>query len=253
MPTSEAEALVVDGLEVCYGENAAVAGLSFSVARGETLALLGANGAGKTTLLRAISGQLPVAEGEVKLEGRRITGMRPHRIARLGLLHVPEGRQVVAPLDVSENLKVAALASKRCPPDQLASALGKVFDLFPELADKRGRLSGLLSGGEQQMLAMGRALVAGPRVLLLDEPSMGLAPIVIERVYEFLANPGELLQDTAVVLAEQSSIALTVSDRACILAQGSIVFAGKASEVSRDIAVEAYLGTAASEHPSDAR
>lgn len=240
-----AQALVVDDVTITYGHVEAVTGVSLQVASGETLALLGPNGAGKTTLLRSISGQVPVHSGSISLGPGAITGLRPDKITRLGVAHVPEGRQVLAPLTVEENLMLAALASRRCPKRELAGALDEVYALFPRLGDRRGQQSGLMSGGEQQMLAIGRALISRPEVLLFDEPSMGLAPIMVDVIYEFLANSKDSFASTALLLAEQSRIALEVSDRACILSKGRVVFTGPASDVSHDLTVGAYLGASA--------
>jgi len=235
--------LAVEGLCVNHGHVQAVLDFSVSVRRGEIVALLGPNGAGKTTTLRALSGLLPARAGQVRYEGRELGGLAPDRIARAGLLHVPEGRQVLAPLTVEENLQLAALASQRCPRRELRAELERIYALFPKVANRRHMASGLLSGGEQQMLAIGRALIARPRVLLLDEPSMGLAPVMTEAIYDFLARRAEVLTDVGVILAEQSRIALTVADRVCILAKGRVAFAGRAEEAGHEVTVQAYLGT----------
>jgi branched-chain amino acid transport system ATP-binding protein len=240
---TRASVLSIENLCVAYGHVRAVVDFSLSVASGEVVALLGPNGAGKTTTLRAVSGLLPVQSGRVLHAGHEVSGRRPDQIVRAGLLHVPEGRQVVAPLTVKENLQLAGLASRRCPPKELADGVERVFALFPGIARRRDVASGLLSGGEQQMLAIGRALIARPSALLLDEPSMGLSPLLTEVIYQFLARRAEVFGDVAVILAEQSRIALSVADRVCILAKGRIVFSGLASEASHDLTVQAYLGT----------
>jgi len=237
--------LCIENLSVSYGHVRAVADFSLSVAAGEVVALLGPNGAGKTTTLRAMSGLIPARSGRVLHEGQVITGRRPDQIARGGLLHVPEGRQVVAPLTVRENLQLAGLASRRCPPRELDDGIERVFSLFPSIARRRDVASGLLSGGEQQMLAIGRALIARPTALLLDEPSMGLSPLLTETIYQFLARRAEVFGEVAVILAEQSRIALSVADRVCILSKGQVAFSGLAGEASHDLTVQAYLGTAA--------
>ena len=247
-----AQALIVEDVTICYGHVEAVSGVSLRVDSGETLALLGPNGAGKTTLLKAISGQASVTRGSVLLGSQRITGLRPDKITRRGVAHVPEGRQVLAPLTVEENLLLAAFASRRRDKREVAGALEEVYHLFPRLADRRNQQSGLMSGGEQQMLAMGRALVTRPDVLLLDEPSMGLAPVMVDVIYAFLATSKEAFSSTAVLLAEQSRIALEVSDRACILSKGRVVFTGPASEVSHDLTVGAYLGATPGDPPARA-
>jgi branched-chain amino acid transport system ATP-binding protein len=234
--------LSVQNLSVGYGHVEAVKQLSLVVHKGETVALLGPNGAGKSTLLRAISGQNRSSQGTIVFKGRDITGLRTDKITRAGVLHVPEGRKVLGPLTVQENLELAALASRRCRARELAEGLESIYDMFPILAEFRNVAGGLLSGGQQQMLAMGRALIAKPDVLLLDEPSMGLAPVMVESIYEFLGNRERYLGDIGVILAEQSRIALTVSASAAVLSRGQIVFEGPASEVSHDITVQAYLG-----------
>jgi len=239
---AHAPVLSIEGLCVAYGHVRAVVDFSLSVASGEVVALLGPNGAGKTTTLRALSGLLPAQSGRIVLGGQNLSGRRPDQIVRAGLLHVPEGRQVVAPLTVLENLQLAGLASRRCPRKELNDGIERVFTIFPSIARRRDLASGLLSGGEQQMLAIGRALIARPTALLLDEPSMGLSPLLTEVIYQFLARRAEVFGDVAVILAEQSRIALSVADRVCILAKGRIVFSGLASEASHDLTVKAYLG-----------
>lgn len=237
--------LNIEALSVSYGHVRAVIDFDLQVASGEVVALLGPNGAGKTTTLRTVSGLLPKQGGRVSLCGEDLSGRRPDQIVRAGLVHVPEGRQVVAPLTVRENLQLAGLASRRCPPKELKEGIERVFSLFPNLSRRRDVASGLLSGGEQQMLAMGRALIARPVALLLDEPSMGLSPLLTDVIYQFLARRAEVFGDVAIVLAEQSRIALSVADRVCILTKGRIVFSGLAHEASRDVTVRAYLGTEA--------
>lgn len=239
---AQAPVLSIEELCVAYGHVKAVVDFSLSVAAGEVVALLGPNGAGKTTTLRAVSGLLAAQRGRVRLGGQDMSGRRPDQIVRAGLLHVPEGRQVVAPLTVQENLQLAALATRRCPRQELDSGIERVFSLFPSIAKRRNVASGLLSGGEQQMLAIGRALIARPIALLLDEPSMGLSPLLTEAIYQFLARRSEVFGNVAVMLAEQSRIALSVADRVCILSKGRIVFSGVASEASHDLTVRAYLG-----------
>jgi branched-chain amino acid transport system ATP-binding protein len=165
--------LKVKGLRKSYKGRTIVNGIHLSLEKGEVVGLLGPNGAGKTTTLRAVSGLLPMQSGRVMLCGQQVSGLRPDQIARSGLLQVPEGRQVVAPLTVLENLQMAGLASKRCPPKELNAEIDRIFTMFPNIARRRDVASGLLSGGEQQMLAIGRALIARPVALLLDEPSMG--------------------------------------------------------------------------------
>ena len=237
----------VHELTVRYGGIEAVTQATFTVRAGEVVALLGANGAGKTSLLRTISGLVPAASGTISLRDRRLDGLRPDVITRAGVAHVPEGRRVVAPLDVEENLELAGRAARRRNSTEVAGAVEEVYALFPRLRERRRQASGLLSGGEQQMLAIGRGLMARPDVLILDEPSMGLAPIVIQEIYESLHQRAGVLSETAILLAEQTtSIALSLADRACVLSRGRVVFFGQASEVSEDITVDAYLGSGTS-------
>ena len=242
MNTHHQPALVIENVSVAYGHVRAVTEFNLSVNSGEVVALLGPNGAGKTTTLRAVSGLLPMQSGRVMLCGQQVSGLRPDQIARSGLLQVPEGRQVVAPLTVLENLQMAGLASKRCPPKELNAEIDRIFTMFPNIARRRDVASGLLSGGEQQMLAIGRALIARPVALLLDEPSMGLSPLLTEVIYDFFARRAEVFGNVAVILAEQSRIALSVADRVCVLSKGQVVFTGLSSEFSQSLMVRAYLG-----------
>ena len=242
MPTS-ADLLEIREVTVRYGGVEALTSASLSVRGGEVVALLGANGAGKSTLLCSISGLVPTAAGTVTLHGRKLTGLRPDLVTRAGVAHVPEGRRVVAPLTVEENLLLAGTAARRRARDQIAQGLDEVYALFPRLRERRSQPSGLLSGGEQQMLAIGRGLMASPQVLLLDEPSMGLAPIMIQEIYAALRARTGTLASTGILLAEQStSIPLEIADRACILSRGRVVFFGPSAEVSHDMAFDAYLG-----------
>lgn len=246
MPMSD-PALTLEDLSVSYGHVRAIENISLVVARGETVALLGPNGAGKSTLLRAISNQTGKTSGRVGALGTDITSMRSDRILRLGVVHVPEGRQVVAPLTVEENLILAARASRRCPRGEIGDAIDRVYALFPKLVQLRHSASGLLSGGEQQMVAIGRALVARPEVLLLDEPSMGLAPVMVDTIYEFLANRHTVLADVSIVLAEQSQVALSVADRACVMTRGRVVFDGDVADLTSDMTLGAYFGAPSAE------
>jgi len=241
-----AELLSVRGLRVAHGPVEVVHGLDLDVRAGAVTALLGANGAGKTTTLRAILGHLRASAGSVRLDGREIGGGRPHRIARAGVALVPEGRRVFASLSVRDNLRmgtygqargVAAMRAWRAP-DGLAEPLAR----FPELEELLDRPAGLLSGGEQQMLAMGRALMRRPRLLVLDEPSMGLAPKVVQRIYAVL---GELrAQGTTILLAEQNArAALELADDAVLLRTGTVAARSSAAELrDGDLVREIYLG-----------
>lgn len=242
MRTSDA-GLVVDALSVRYGPIVAVENVSITVASKSLLAVLGPNGAGKSSLLRGISGLVRTSAGAVHLNGRRVSGLRPHAIARAGIAHVPEGRHVIATLSVEENLLVAAMAAKRYDRGDIPGVIDEVYQLFPRLRERRNQASGLLSGGEQQMLAIGRGLVGRPAVLLLDEPSMGLAPIVIDEIYDILRERPGALKDCAIVLAEQSAaLAMDVADHVCVLLRGAVVASGRPSDVPESAVAGAYLG-----------
>ena len=230
--------LAVQDLVTAYGSVEALHGISFHVDDGEIVALLGANGAGKTTTLRTISGLLRPRAGEVRFAGERIDTRRAHEIVRLGLTHVPEGRWIFTLLTVDENLRLGAYAERRVPRE----ALDRVFTQFPRLAERRGQLAGTLSGGEQQMLAMARALMTRPRLLLLDEPSMGLAPVLVRGIFQTIAEINR--QGTTVLLVEQNAnAALRLARRAYVLETGRIALEGPGADLARNEAVRrAYLG-----------
>ena len=231
--------LRVEDLVVRYGDIQAVKGISFQVERGEILALVGANGAGKTTTLRALSGMLP-CEGSVMLEGRGLRGLSPDEILRLGLSHVPEGRGIFGGLTVMENLQLGAWIRR----DKAARTrdLGMVMDIFPRLRERATQLAGTLSGGEQQMLAVGRALMSKAKILILDEPSMGLAPKLVQEIFSVIRQLNE--KGTTILLVEQNAnMALRLAHRACLLETGNLVLEGPASELLTNPRVrEAYLG-----------
>ena len=232
--------LTVQGLSVSYGRTEALRGIDLTVATGQVVCLIGANGAGKTTTMRALSGLVRPSAGQVHLDGVDITGLHPHRSAAAGLLQVPEGRQVFAELTVAENLAVGAwLVSNRA---EIARRQETVLARFPRLRERLDQLAGSMSGGEQQMLALGRALMGAPKLLLLDEPSMGLAPLFVEEIFAII---GELKREgTTILLVEQNaSAALEVADYAYVLETGRIVTQGPAEIVANDPAVvAAYLG-----------
>lgn len=230
--------LEVDGLRVRYGAQEAVSGIDLSVGSGEVVGLLGANGAGKTTTLRAVSGLLRPSGGEVRLDGRRLDRLAAHEVVALGVAHVPEGRRVFARMSVQDNLEMGAYTDRR----GAAASLERVLQLLPLLADRRAQLAGTLSGGEQQLLALGRALMSSPQVLLLDEPSTGLAPQAVEAVLEVVT--GLAAGGTAVLLVEQDAeLALGLADRAYVLETGRVVASGPAAALRDDPAVrQAYLG-----------
>jgi branched-chain amino acid transport system ATP-binding protein len=233
--------LEVRDLHVYYGKIHALKGISLQVAQGEIVALLGNNGAGKTTTLKTISGLLRPRSGEVRLEDRVIHDLPPHEIVAQGVAHSPEGRKVFNRLTVTENLEMGAYL--RGDPG-VREDMERVFALFPRLKERRLQVAGTLSGGEQQMLAIGRALMARPRILLLDEPSMGLAPILVEQIFETVVDINR--QGTTILLVEQNAaIALSVAHRAYVLETGSIALEGGAAELSEHPEVQrAYLGEA---------
>jgi len=233
--------LRVENLVVRYGDIKAVKGISFHVERGEILALVGANGAGKTTTLRALSGMLPY-EGSVTLQGQDLRGLSPDRILRLGLSHVPEGRGIFGGLTVMENLQLGAWIRS----DKAARArdLDMVMDIFPRLRERATQMAGTLSGGEQQMLAVGRALMSEAKILILDEPSMGLAPKLVQEIFGVIRQLNE--KGTTILLVEQNAnMALRLAHRACLLETGNLVLEGPAAELLVNPRVrEAYLGAA---------
>jgi branched-chain amino acid transport system ATP-binding protein len=232
--------LKVTDLTVNYGAIEAVRGLSFDVAAGQVVAIIGANGAGKSTTLNAISGLLKPVRGKIELDGREITGLRPDQVARLGLAQVPEGREVLATLNVEENLRLGAYT--RNDRSEIEKDLQAMFRRFPILEQRRKQPAGLMSGGEQQMLAVARALMARPKLLILDEPSMGLAPLIVNRVFEIITEIHA--QGVTLLLVEQNARkALQVADYAYVLERGELVHAAPAADLRNDPRiVAAYLG-----------
>lgn len=240
------ELLTVADMHTYYGQIAALRGVSLHVDEGEIVALLGSNGAGKTTMLRTISGLQRPRRGTVSFGGADITRARAHDIIARGLGHVPEGRRIFAALTVEENLNLGGYLARR-DHSIVAERKQRVFDLFPRLAERRGQLGGLLSGGEQQMLAVGRALMNEPRLLALDEPSLGLSPVMVKTVGEVIRRIRA--SGTAILMVEQNARqALTLADRAYVLETGRIVLDGPAANLARDPRVQnAYLGGSAEE------
>ena len=237
---SEIPLLSIEGLTLGYNKTNAVKGISLEVREGTVVTLIGANGAGKTTVLRGISGLLRPRAGSIRLHGRDIGGLAPHRIAALGIVQVPEGRQVFANMSIDENLRMGAwLLSDK---SEEARRRDMVLTRFPRLAERLGQTAGLLSGGEQQMLAMGRALMADPRLLLLDEPSMGLAPLFVEEIFRIVE--GLKAEGRTILLVEQNAqAALDVADQAYVLQSGLIELSGPAATIAGDQKVaQAYLG-----------
>lgn len=232
--------LELKDIHVQYGQVRALEGVTISVQTGEIVVLVGANGAGKSTTLRAISGLVPCRSGEILVEGQRVDGWSPHRLVQLGIIHVPEGRQVFPRMTVSENLDLGAYF---CSDSQeLRRRLDRVLDIFPVLARRRQQPAGTLSGGEQQMLAIGRGLMAEPRLLMLDEPSLGLAPAIVDGIFDVLIELNR--QGTTLLLVEQNAnVALSSADRGYVLETGTVVQQGPAAELLDDEEVRrAYLG-----------
>ena len=232
--------LTVKDLNVYYGMIHALKDVSFEVNQGEIVALIGANGAGKTTTLHTVSGLLAAKSGSVELEGKNITHMPGHQIVRQGMAHVPEGRRVFAGLTVYENLKMGAYT--RSDKQEIADELERVYSSFPRLKERSRQLAGTLSGGEQQMLAMGRALMAHPRILLMDEPSMGLSPLFVGEIFKIIEQVNK--QGVTILLVEQNAKkALSIANRAYVLETGRIVKSGDAKVLMNDADIKtAYLG-----------
>jgi branched-chain amino acid transport system ATP-binding protein len=231
--------LEIAALSSHYGRIQALKGVDMAIGAGELVALVGANGAGKTTLLRTVSGVQPASGGAVRFEGADITRMAPSRRVRLGIAQVPEGRQVFAPLPVADNLRLGGYVRNNSERD---ADLEKIYALFPKLAERRAQPAGTLSGGEQQMLAIGRALMARPKLLLLDEPSMGLAPLLVEEIYRTIRALKQ--QGATILLVEQNAhAALGVADRAYVMETGIVVLSGSGRELlANDRVRAAYLG-----------
>ncbi|MBS5523154.1 MAG: ABC transporter ATP-binding protein [Clostridiales bacterium] len=232
--------LEIKDLEVYYGVIQAIKGVSFEVNEGEVIALIGANGAGKTTILHTITGLIAPKAGKVTFEGQDITRMPGHKIVTKGIAHVPEGRRVFADLSVLENLKLGAYTRK--DKKEIEDSMEMIYTRFPRLKERRNQLAGTLSGGEQQMLAMGRALMSKPRIILMDEPSMGLSPIFVNEIFKIIEDVSKA--GTTVLLVEQNAKkALSIADRAYVLETGNITLSGNAKELMNDDSVKkAYLG-----------
>ncbi|HIW84208.1 MAG TPA: ABC transporter ATP-binding protein [Candidatus Dorea gallistercoris] len=232
--------LTIKDLEVYYGVIQAIKGVSFEVNQGEVIALIGANGAGKTTILHTITGLIAPKNGSVLFEGKELTKMPAHKIVSLGMAHVPEGRRVFSDLSVYENLRMGAYT--RRDKNEIEQTLEKVYERFPRLKERRNQMAGTLSGGEQQMLAMGRALMSKPKIILMDEPSMGLSPIMVNEIFSIIQEVSD--GGTTVLLVEQNAKkALAIADRGYVLETGNIVLEGKASDLlDNDSIKKAYLG-----------
>lgn len=232
--------LEIKDLEVYYGMIQAIKGISFEVQEGEVIALIGANGAGKTTTLHAITGLIPVKTGKILFEGKDITKVPGYKIVSMGMAHVPEGRRVFAELSVYQNLKMGAYTRK--DKEEVEKTLQMVYKRFPRLEERKNQMAGTLSGGEQQMLAMGRALMSHPKIILMDEPSMGLSPIFVNEIFDIIREVSA--GGTTVLLVEQNAKkALEIADRAYVLETGTIQLQGDAKELMNNDAVKrAYLG-----------
>ena len=232
--------LEIKDLEVNYGVIKAIKGVSFDVNEGEIIALIGANGAGKTTILHTITGLIQAKKGSIVFDGKELTKTPPHKIVSMGMAHVPEGRRIFQQLSVLENLKLGAYTRK--DKSEIASTLKMVYERFPRLEERKNQVAGTLSGGEQQMLAMGRALMSKPRIILMDEPSMGLSPLLVSEIFDIIKVINE--SGTTVLLGEQNAKkALSIADRAYVLETGNITLSGDAKDLINDESVKkAYLG-----------
>lgn len=231
--------LKCENLHVYYGSIHAIKGVSFEVGEGEIVTLIGANGAGKSTTLNTVGGLLRPREGSVEFEGKSILGVAPHKVVSQGMALCPEGRRVFAQLSVRENLEMGAYTR---PASEIPETLQKVYEHFPRLKEREAQMAGTLSGGEQQMLAMGRALMSKPRLMMLDEPSMGLAPILVDQIFDIIRALNKA--GTTILLVEQNAqMALSIADRAYVLETGRIVNTGTGKDLLNDDSVrKAYLG-----------
>ena len=232
--------LTIENLEVFYGVINAIKGISFEVNEGEIIALIGANGAGKTTILNTITGLVPAKSGSIKFEDKDLLKTPAHKIVSMGIAHVPEGRRIFQQLTVFENLKLGAYTRK--DKKEIADTLELVYERFPRLKERRTQIAGTLSGGEQQMLAMGRALMSHPKIILMDEPSMGLSPLYVTEIFDIIRSVNE--SGTTVLLVEQNAKkAHSIANRAYVLETGKIVLSGDAHELmNNDSVKKAYLG-----------
>ena len=232
--------LEIKDIEVYYGVIQALKGISFEVNQGEVIALIGANGAGKTTTLQTITGLLQAKKGSISFEGKDITRTPAHNIVKLGIAHVPEGRRVFSNLTVYQNLRMGAYT--RADKNEIEESLNLVYERFPRLQERKNQMAGTLSGGEQQMLAMGRALMSKPKLIVMDEPSMGLSPIFVNEIFDIIRKVSA--EGTTVLLVEQNAKkALSIADRAYVLETGQIVLSGKAEDLLKNDSVKkAYLG-----------
>ncbi|MEA1855349.1 ABC transporter ATP-binding protein [Cytobacillus sp. OWB-43] len=232
--------LKVDGIDVYYGNIHALKGVSLEVLEGEIVTLIGANGAGKSTLLKTLSGLLKPKQGVIQYENQSIVGKQAQTIVKAGISHVPEGRRVFSNMTVEENIELGAFVRKD---KEVQKDIQKVYELFPRLFERKGQLSGTLSGGEQQMLAMGRAIMARPKLLLLDEPSMGLAPIMVKTIFSIIEEINETNGTTILLVEQNAHMALSIAKRGYVLETGKVVLTGSAKDLQESDEIRmAYLG-----------
>ena len=232
--------LEVNEINVFYDKIHAIKDISFYIKEGEIVSFIGANGAGKTTILNAISNILPIKSGEVVLNGESINNVKAHKLVPMGMAHVPEGRRIFTDLTVMENLEIGAYTRSK---NEFQEELKKVFDLFPRLKERKNQVAGTMSGGEQQRLAIGRALMSKPKILLLDEPSMGLSPLLVKEIFEIIKRINKEGKTTILLVEQNAKKSLEISDRAYVIEVGKIVLEGKGSEIANnDIIKKVYLG-----------
>lgn len=233
--------LTVNNLEVYYGVICALKGISFEVNEGEIVTLIGANGAGKTTTMQSIMGLIPAKGGEIIFDGHNVSGMPGHKIVGLGMTQVPEGRRIFQELTVYENLLMGAYSQK--DKKRIRADIEAIYETFPRLCERKSQIAGTLSGGEQQMLAMGRAMMSHPKLLMLDEPSMGLSPLLVDKVFEIIVKEFRDKGTTILLVEQNAGKSLAISDRAYVLENGRIVLSGTGSELMQSEEVKkAYLG-----------
>ena len=235
------EILDVNDLNVYYGGIHAIKNISFNIKKGEIVSLIGANGAGKTSTLHAISGLVPIKSGEISLNGENVTNIEAHKLVSLGMAHVPEGRRIFTELTVLENLEMGAYT--RNDTEQIKEDINHMFTLFPRLAERKKQLAGTMSGGEQQMLAMARALMSSPSLLLLDEPSMGLAPLLVQEIFNIIERINKEENVTVLLVEQNANMALSIADRGYVLETGKIILEGTGKELLSNPEIKkAYLG-----------
>ena len=233
--------LNVNDLNVYYGGIHAIKNISFQIKKGEIVSLIGANGAGKTSTLHAISGLVPIKSGEISLNGENVTNIEAHKLVSRGMAHVPEGRRIFTELTVLENLEMGAFT--RNDAEQIKKDMEHMFSLFPRLAERKKQLAGTMSGGEQQMLAMARALMSSPSLLLLDEPSMGLAPLLVQEIFNIIERINKEENVTILLVEQNANMALSIADRGYVLETGKIILEGTGKELLTNPEIKkAYLG-----------